>query len=108
MARTTKAELEKINQDLSEQLESCRDRSRSRKAKAKFVVEPIQERTLRALDLCCKRDRDHIIEEQRQTIARQAQEIVQLRLGPPFYALYIAWIFKVRATSGKRCLRNHG
>ena len=34
-----------------------------------------------ALDIVCKRDRDPVIEEQRKTIAKQAQEIEGLKRG---------------------------
>ena len=34
-----------------------------------------------ALDIVCKRDRDHVIDEQRATIAKQAKEIEALRSG---------------------------
>ena len=34
-----------------------------------------------ALDIVCKRDRDPVIEEQRATIAKQAQEIERLKRG---------------------------
>ena len=61
--------------ELQVELESRRDRSRSRRRKAEFKVEPISARTMRALDIVCKRDRDPVIEEQRKTIAKQAQEI---------------------------------
>ena len=69
------------NDELHAELESRRDRSRSRRRKAEFKVEPISARTMRALDIVCKRDRDPVIDEQRQTIARQAQEIEGLKRG---------------------------
>lgn len=69
------------NDKLQAELESRRDRSRSRHRKAEFKVEPISARTMRALDIVCKRDRDPVIDEQRQTIARQAQEIEALKRG---------------------------
>ena len=34
-----------------------------------------------ALDIVCKRDRDHVIDEQKATIVRQAQEIERLKRG---------------------------
>ena len=69
------------NDELQAELESRRDRSRSRRRKAEFKVEPISARTVRALDIVCKRDRDPVIEEQRKTIAKQAQEIEGLKRG---------------------------
>ena len=69
------------NDKLQAELESRRDRSRSRHRKAEFKVEPISARTLRALDIVCKRDRDPVIDEQRKTIAKQAQEIEALKRG---------------------------
>ena len=69
------------NDELQVELESRRDRSRSRHRKAEFKVEPISARTMRALDIVCKRDRDPVVEEQRKTIAKQAQEIEGLKRG---------------------------
>ena len=67
------------NDELQVELESRRDRSRSRRRKAEFKFEPISARTMRALDIVCKRDRDPVIDEQRKTIAKQAQEIEGLK-----------------------------
>ena len=58
-----------------------RSRSRSRRRKVEFKVEPISARTMMALDIVCKRDRDHVIDEQRVTIAEQAKEIEALKRG---------------------------
>ena len=66
---------------LEAQLHSREERSRSRHRKAQFKVEPISARTMRALDIVCKHDRDSVIEEQRATIAKQAQVNENLRLG---------------------------
>ena len=66
---------------LKAELDSRRDRSRSRRRKVDFKVEPISARTMMALDIVCKRDRDHVIDEQRVTIAEQAKEIEALKRG---------------------------
>ena len=69
------------NDELQAELESRRDRSRSRRRKVEFKVEPISARTMMALDIVCKRDRDPVVEEQRKIIAKQAQEIERLKRG---------------------------
>ena len=66
---------------LQADLDSRRDRSRSRRRKAEFKVEPTSARAMMALDIVCKRDRDSVVEEQRKIIAKQAQEIELLRSG---------------------------
>ena len=66
---------------LKADLDSRRDRSRSRRRKVELKVEPISARTMMALDIVCKRDRDPVVEEQRKIIAKQAQEIELLRSG---------------------------
>ena len=81
MPRITKADLERENAELKAELEQRRERSRSRKRKAQFVAEPMSAAARRALDVVCRHDRDGVIEEQRATIARQAQEINGLRNG---------------------------
>ena len=81
MPRVTKADLERENAELKAELEQRRERSRSRKRKAQFVAEPMSATARRALDVVCRHDRDGVIEEQRATIARQAQEIDKLRNG---------------------------
>ena len=81
MPRVTKADLERENAELKAELEQRRERSRSRKRKAQFVAEPMSAAARRALDVVCRHDRDGVIEEQRATIARQAQEIDGLRNG---------------------------
>ena len=73
--------LKQKNHELQADLDSCRDRSRSRRRKAEIKVEPISARTMMALDIVCKRDRDHVIDEQKAIIAKQAQEIELLRSG---------------------------
>ena len=69
------------NRDLKADLQTRKDRSRSRHRQAAFKVEPVSARTLRALDIVCKRDRDPVIDEQRAIIAKQAQEIERLKCG---------------------------
>jgi len=69
------------NRELQAELDSRKDRSRSRRRKAAFKVEPVSARTMMALDIVCKRDRDHVIDEQKATIAKQAQEIEHLKRG---------------------------
>ena len=73
--------LQQKNDELQAEVQSRRDRSRSRRRKVEFKVEPISARTMMALDIVCKRDRDHVIDEQRATIAKQAQEIERLKRG---------------------------
>ena len=73
--------LQQKNDELQADLDSRRDRSRSRRRKVEFKVEPISARTMMALDIVCKRDRDPVIDEQRATIAKQAQEIERLKRG---------------------------
>ena len=73
--------LQEKNDELQADLDSRRDRSRSRRRKVEFKVEPISARTMMALDIVCKRDRDSVIDEQRATIAKQAQEIERLKRG---------------------------
>ena len=77
-------ELTLLKQEKSEvqaELDSRRERSRSRRRKVDFKVEPISARTMMALDIVCNRDRDSVIDEQRATIAKQAQEIERLKRG---------------------------
>ena len=88
MPRVTKADLERQvadleseNVELTTELEQRRERSRSRSRRRKFVAAPMDATTRRALDVVCKHDRDGVVEEQRATIARQAQEIAALRNG---------------------------
>ena len=69
------------NRDLKADLQTRKDRSRSHHRQAAFKVEPVSARTLRALDIVCKRDRDPVIDEQRAIIAKQAQEIERLKRG---------------------------
>ena len=73
--------LKQENGVLKTEVQEHRDRSRSRRRKVDFKVEPISSRTRMALDLVCKRDRDHVIDEQRATIAKQAKEIESLKRG---------------------------
>jgi len=75
MPRVTKADLERENAELKAELAQRRERSRSRHRKAQFVAAPMDATTRRALDIVRKHDRDGVIEEQRATIARQAQEM---------------------------------
>ena len=75
MPRVTKADLERENAELKAELVQRRERSRSRHRKAQFVAAPMDATTRRALDVVRKHDRDGVIEEQRATIARQAQEM---------------------------------
>jgi branched-chain amino acid transport system substrate-binding protein len=75
MPRVTKADLERENAELKAELAQRRERSRSRHRKAQFVAAPMDATTRRALDIVRKHDRDGVIEEQRATIARQAQEL---------------------------------
>ena len=81
MPRVTKADLERENAELKVELVQRRERSRSRSRRRKVVAAPMDATTRRALDVVCKHDRDGVIEEQRATIARQAQEIAALRKG---------------------------
>ena len=73
--------LQQKNDELQVDLDSRRDRSRSRRRKVEFKVEPISARTMMALDIVCKRDRDHVVDEQKKIIANQAQEIERLKRG---------------------------
>ena len=73
--------LERERDVLKTEVQERRDRSRSRHRKVDFKVEPISARTTMALDIVCKRDRDSVIDEQRATIAKQAQEIERLKRG---------------------------
>ena len=73
--------LEQKNSELHAELDSRRERSRSRRRKADFKVEPISARTMMALDIVCKRDRDSVIDEQRKIMTKQAKEIELLRSG---------------------------
>jgi hypothetical protein len=75
MPRVTKADLERENAELKAELVQRRERSRSRRRKVQFVAAPMDATTRRALDIVRKHDRDGVIEEQRATIARQAQEM---------------------------------
>ena len=81
MPRVTKADLERENAELKAELVQRRERSRSRRRKVQFVAAPMDATTRRALDVVRKHDRDGVVEEQRATIARQAQEIAALRNG---------------------------
>ena len=73
--------LKQENDVLKTAVQSRRDRSRSRRRKVEFKVEPISARTMMALDIVCKRDRDSVIDEQRKITTKQAQEIELLRSG---------------------------
>ena len=73
--------LKQENDVLKTELDSRRDRSRSRHRKAAFKVEPISARTMMALDIVCKRDRDHVIDEQKKIMTEQAKEIERLKRG---------------------------
>ena len=73
--------LREETRELKADLHSRECRSRSRRRKAAFKVEPVSARTMLALDIVCKRDRDHVIDEQRVTIAKQAKEIEALKRG---------------------------
>ena len=46
-----------------------------------------------ALDIVCKRDRVHVIDEQRATIAKQAQEIERLKRGEGLVKLVLCAAF---------------
>ena len=81
MPRVTKADLARENAELKAELEQRRERSRSRSRRRKVVAAPMDATTRRALDVVRKHDRDGVIEEQRATIARQAQENAALRNG---------------------------
>ena len=88
MPRVTKADLESQIADLEREnvlltteLEQRRERSRSRSRRRKVVAAPMDATTRRALDVVRKHDRDGVIEEQRATIARQAQDNAALRNG---------------------------
>ena len=61
--------------ELEVELHTRRERSRSRHRKVDFKVEPISARTMLALDIVCKHDRDHVVDEQKKTITKQAQDI---------------------------------
>ena len=77
-------ELTLVNQEndvLKTEVRERRDRSRSRRRKVDFKVEPISARTMMASDIVCKRDRDSVIDEQRNIMTKQAQEIELLRSG---------------------------
>ena len=81
MPRTTKVDLEAENAMLRIEL-AARDRSRSRRRAATRVeVDTTPSASRRALDIVCKHTRDGVVEEQRATIARQAKEIADLRVG---------------------------
>ena len=91
MPRTTKADLEAENAMLRAEL-ATRDRSRSRRraalplatsscAAAHVEADAMSSASRRALDVVCRHDRDGVIEEQRATIARQAKELADLRVG---------------------------
>ena len=73
--------LQQENDVLKTELDSRRERSRSRRRKVEFKVEPISARTMMALDIVCKRDRDSVIDEQRKIMTEQAQEIERLKRG---------------------------
>ena len=86
MPRVTKAELENENMRLRSELAVLRkaaDRARSRSPRRAptFEMAPMSAASRRALDVVCKHDRDGVIEEQRATIAKQAQEIADLKVG---------------------------
>ena len=105
MPRVTKADLERENAELKAELEQRRERSRSRKRKAQFVAEPMSAAARRALDVVCRHDRDGVIEEQRATIARQAQEINGLRngegqIGPVILATWTPTLLSEQQTRG--------
>ena len=81
MPRTTKVDLAAENVRLRIEL-ATRDRSRSRRrAAARVEVDATPSASRRALDIVCKHTQDGVVEEQRATIARQAKEIADLRVG---------------------------
>ena len=80
MPRVTKADLERENVHLMEELDearaelkNARERSRSRQ-KGHFERAPLSAAGRRALDIVCKHDRDPVIEELRATVARLNRE----------------------------------
>ena len=81
MPRITKADLEAENGKLKAELQQYRERSRSSKRRVEFVPAPLSANGRRALDILCKHDRDPVIEEQRATIDKQAQQIADLTAG---------------------------
>ena len=79
MPRILKADLLAENERLRMQLaeyESKRDRSRSPRRATERAA-----KTRRVLDLVCQFERDPVIHEQQATIARQQQEIQDLKNG---------------------------
>ena len=74
MPRVTKADLERENAELKAELNKARERSRSRNRKVRFEAEPLSAAGYRALEIVCKHNRDHVIEEQRATIAKLRDE----------------------------------
>ena len=81
MPRVTKADLERENAKLLDELSHLRgeltqrrERSRSLRRKVRIVAAPMDATTRRALDVVRKHDRDGVVEEQRATIARLVQE----------------------------------
>ena len=81
MLEQTISLLREGKRELQAELNSRKDRSRSRHRKVAFKVEPISARTMLALDIVCKRDRDNVVDEQKKTIVKQAQEIERLKRG---------------------------
>ena len=73
--------LREETRELKADLHSRECRSRSRRRKAAFKVEPVSARTMMALDIVCKRDRDNVVDEQKKTIVKQAREIERLKRG---------------------------
>ena len=109
MPRVTKADLERENAELKAELEQRRERSRSRHRKVHFDASPMDATTRRALDVVRKHDRDSVIEEQRATIARQAQEISALQKGSgPIGRIFLAsWTTDISDSLRERFLKNH-
>jgi len=70
--------------------------SRAARAAPAFAIEPMSAATRLALDVCCRHDRDAVLEELRATIAAQADEIralrrgVGVRMGPLWTAFFEA------------------
>ena len=73
LLRETLSDVMEENRDLRADLDARRDRSRSRHRKATFKVEPVSARTMMASDIVCERDRDHVIDEQKATIAKASK-----------------------------------
>ena len=76
MPRILKADLLAENERLRQKLAQYESRSRSPKRPL-----PSAASSLQALNLVCKFERDPVIQEQKETIARQQKEIESLRGG---------------------------